>query len=156
MNRPTTAKEALIAEVLGDMASLVDQIEKLEPLMNTSRKELVQVSNHRVRQVSGFEVRMADLTQKAAELCLTQIGQRASGVCTKTLDSQIVAMQSAAREMFDKEFHPMVNRVLVHLEHLARLTEPDQNRWRPWLTLGAAFVTVTTLTWLVVVMIWVR
>ena len=88
MNRPTTAKEALIAEVLGDMASLVNQIEKLEPLMNTSRKELVQVSNH--------------------------------------------------------------------LGHLARLAEPDQNRSLPWLTLGASFVTGTSLTWLVVVTIWVR
>ena len=156
MNRPTTAKEALIAEVLGDMASLVDQIEKLEPLMNTSRKELAQVSNHRVRQVSGFEVRMADLTQKAAELCLTQIGQRASGVCTKTLDSQIVAMQSAAREMFNKEFHPVVNRVVSQLEHLTRLAEPNQNPWMPWLTHGAAFVTGAALTWLVVVLVWVR
>ena len=156
MNQPTTAKEALIAEALGDMASLVDRIEKLEPLMNTSRKELVQVSNHLVRQVSGFEVRMADLTQKAAESCLTQIGQRASGVCAKTLDNQIVAMQSAAREMFNKEFYPVVNRVVFQLEYLARLTEPEQNRWRPWLTHGAAFMTGSALTWLVVVTIWVR
>jgi len=142
--------------VLGDLASLVGRIEKLEPLMNTSRKELVQVSNHLVRQVTGFEVRMADLTQKAVELCLKQIGQRASGVCAKTLDNQIVAMQSATREMFNKEFHSVVNRTVTQLEYLARLAQPDRNRWLPWLTHGASFVTGAALTWLAVVMIWVQ
>lgn len=65
-------------------------------------------------------------------------------------------MRSAAREMFNKEFHPVVNRTLTQLEYLARLAQPDQNRWLPWLKHGAACLTGSALTWLAVVMIWVR
>ncbi len=33
MNRMSTAKEALIAEALGDMAGLIDRLEKLAPVL---------------------------------------------------------------------------------------------------------------------------
>lgn len=136
---------------------MLDPKEPLVALQSTDRpSSQVQVSNHLVRQVTGFEVRMADLTKKAAESCFTQIGQRASGVCPKTLDNQMVAMQSAAREMFNKEFHPLVNRAVTRLEYLTRLAEPVQNPWMPWVTHGAVFVTGAALTWQVVVMIWMR
>jgi hypothetical protein len=52
MNRPTTAKEALIAEALGDMAGLIDRLEKLAPLMSTAHHELVQSSHALVSEVS--------------------------------------------------------------------------------------------------------
>jgi hypothetical protein len=42
------------------------------------------------------------------------------------------------------------------MRYLARLAQPDQNRWLPWLTHSASFVTGAALTWLAVVLIWVR
>lgn len=58
MNRPTTAKEALIAEALGDMAALIERIEKLGPVMDISHRKLVQIRKDLVREVSMFETRM--------------------------------------------------------------------------------------------------
>ena len=156
MNRPTTVKEALIAEALGDMAGLIDRLEKLAPVMSTAHQALVQSSHALVSEVSMFEFRMSDISRNAVELCVKQIEQKASGACAKSLNSQILAMQSAAREMFNKEFHPVVNRTVTQLEYLARLAQPGQNRWWPWLTHSAAFVTGAALTWLVVVLVWVR
>ncbi|MCW5234608.1 hypothetical protein [Verminephrobacter eiseniae] len=156
MNGMSNAKEALIAEVLGDMASLIERIEKLGPDMEVSRRELLKASNHLAFQMSGFEGRIAKLSENAVDLCVSQINQKASGVCANTQNTQIAAMQSAAREMFNKEFLPVVNRVVSQLEQLARLFQPDRNPWLPWLTHGGAFVTGAALTWLVVVMIWVR
>lgn len=47
---------------------------------------------------------MSTLTQKALDVASTHIVRRANEVTAKTLDTQILAMQSAAREMFYKEF----------------------------------------------------
>ena len=156
MNRPTTAKEALIAEALSDMAGLIERIEKLGPVMDISHRQLVQISKDLIREVSMFETRMTDFSFKAVDVAAKQIDERTNDAATKILNTQIAAMQSAAREMFNKEFHPVVNRVVSQLEHLTRLAEPNQNPWMPWLTHGAAFVTGAALTWLVVVLVWVR
>lgn len=65
-------------------------------------------------------------------------------------------MQEAAQELFRKELLPLVNRLMAPLEHLTRLARPRPTPWMPWLTHCAAFLTGAALTWLVVVMIWVR
>lgn len=156
MNRPSTAKEALIAEALGEVAKLIDRVEAVAPVMNSSRQALVQVSETLVHQACAFDNRMSALTQKTVDVASTHIVRRANEVTAKTLDTQILAMQSAAREMFNKEFHPVVNQVLAQLAHLARLAQPRKYPWVPWLTHGAAFVSGAALTWLVVVAIWVR
>ncbi|WP_157538816.1 hypothetical protein [Hydrogenophaga flava] len=77
-------------------------------------------------------------------------------VTQRAKETQIQVMQETAQELFKKEFHPLVNQVIARLEHLARLAQPRPNPWMPRLTHGAAFVTGAALTWLVVVMIWVR
>lgn len=103
-----------------------------------------------------FENRMSDISRRSVDLCINQISERASGVCARTLDNQIVAMRSAAREMFNQKFDPKVHRVVPQLQHLEKLLHPDQSPWLPWLALGTAFVTGAALTWVVVVMIWFR
>lgn len=69
MNRPT-AKEALIAEALGDMTGLIDRLEALAPVMSTAHQKLVQSSHALVSEVSMFEFRMSNISQKAVALCV--------------------------------------------------------------------------------------
>lgn len=147
MNRMSTAKEALFAEALGDMTSLIDRLEKLAPVLSAAEKELAQTGNSLVSEVSMFEFRMNGVSDRAAESCLKQIAHRATGVCVETLDQQILAMQSAARELFSKNFDPKVSQVVFQLERLAQLAQPRPDPWMPWLTHGFAFATGIVLTW---------
>lgn len=124
MNRMSTAKEALFAEALGDMASLIDRLETLAPVLSAAEKELAQTGNSLVSGVSMFEFRMNIVSQKAVESCLKQMAHRATDVCVKTLDQRILAMQSAARELFSKHFDQKVSQVVFQLERLAQ-PRPD-------------------------------
>jgi hypothetical protein len=60
------------------------------------------------------------------------------------LENQPQAIQSAVCEIFNKELRREVNQVVTQLERTARLVEPGQNPWMPWLTHGAAFLTDQT------------
>jgi hypothetical protein len=53
-----------------------------------------------------FETRMTDFSFKAVDVAAKQIDQRTNDAATKILNTQIAAMQSAAREMFNKESTP--------------------------------------------------
>jgi len=118
MNRPSTAREALIAEILGDVAALVERVEALAPAMDASRQALVQVGEELVNQVATFDNRTEMLTNHAVVVASNRILRRANEVTAKTLDTQILAMQAAAREMFNKEVDPVVHRVAVQLQQL--------------------------------------
>ena len=84
MNRPSTAKEALIAEALGDMATLLERIEKLGPVMDISHRQLVQISKDLIREVSMFETRMTDFRFKTIDVAARQIDQRTDEAATRT------------------------------------------------------------------------
>jgi hypothetical protein len=156
MNRPSTAREALIAETLGEVAALVERVEALAPTMDASRQALVQVSEELANQVATFENRMGVLTNNAVVVASNHILRRANEVTARTLDSQILAMQAAAREMFNKEFNPVVLRVVARLNHLAQLAQREENLCVRWFTHACAFVTGASLTCLVLLKLWLR
>lgn len=56
-------------------------------------------------------------------------------------------MQSAARELFSKHFHPKVSQVAFQQARLAQLALPCPAPWMPWLTHGFAFATGIVLPW---------
>jgi hypothetical protein len=156
MNHPSTAREALIAETLGEVAALVERVEALAPAMDASRLALLQVSEELVNQVATFENRMEMLTNNAVVVASNHILRRANEVTARTLDSQILAMQAAAREMFNKEFDPAVLRVVARLNHLAQLAQREENLWVRWFTHACAFVPGASLTCLVLLKLWQR
>lgn len=61
MNRPTTAKEALIAEALGDMAALIERLETLAPELQASRQALVLSHKELVNEVAIFKAQMTEV-----------------------------------------------------------------------------------------------
>jgi hypothetical protein len=156
MNHPSTAREALIAETLGEVAALVERVEALAPAMDASRLALLQVSEELVNQVATFENRMEMLTNNAVVVASNHILRRANEVTARTLDSQILAMQAAAREMFNKEFDPAVLRVVARLNHLAQLAQREEKLWVRWFTHACAFATGASLACLVLLKLWLR
>jgi hypothetical protein len=151
VSQPTTTREALIAEALGDMLRLVDRIEALAPTMDDARQSLVDASADLARQAETFERRMHALTEGAKAETVRHIVRRTEAMTRESLDTQTRAMAEAAQKLFASEIHPALQRLALPLQRLA--TQLDRP-WRPWLTHAATAVASSALTTALVLAFW--
>lgn len=143
MNRPTTAREALIAEALGDVAQLVDRVEALAPAMDETRQALDQASAGLARQAETFERKMSALAENAQTQAVRHIARRTDALTRESMDTQSQAMADAARALFATEIHPALQHLALPLRQMvARLDRP----WLTWLSHAATAVVASLLT----------
>lgn len=119
MNRPSTAKEALLAEALGEMASLIGRVETLAPELEASRQALVRSHEELVNEVAIFKTQMTQVIGFAKVQTAKHIGQSADDATKKLIAIQTESMQSAGRELFRAEIHPVLRQVAQQLQELA-------------------------------------
>ncbi len=103
MNRPSTAREALIVEAIGEVAALIDRVEALAPALDASRLALVQASADVAGQVVAFEKRMVAITENAKAQAIRHIARRTDELARSSLDAQTRAMEEAVRVVFRAE-----------------------------------------------------
>ena len=143
MNRPTTAREALIAEALGDVAHLVDRVEALALAMDEACRALDQASAGLARQSEVFERRMSALAENAQTQAVRHIARRTDALTRESMDTQSRAMADAARALFAAEIHPALQHLALPLRQMvARLDRP----WLTWLSHAATAVVASLLT----------
>ncbi len=119
MNRPSTAKKALLAEALGEMASLIERVETLTPELEASRRALVRSHEELVNEVAIFKTQMTQVIGFAKVQTAKHIGQSADDATKKLIAIQTESMQSAGRELFRAEIHPVLRQVAQQLQELA-------------------------------------
>ena len=129
MNHPSTAREALIVEAIGEVAALIDRVEALAPALDASRLALVHASGELAGQVVAFENRMAAITENAKVQAVKHIARRTDEMARSSLDAQTRAMEEAARALFRTEVSPALQRLVMPLQHLADLAHRGA---RPW------------------------
>jgi hypothetical protein len=134
VNAPSTAREALLAELIGDVAKLIKRMETLAPAMDGSRQALMRTSTQQSGQVVAFESRMAAITENAKMQAVTHIARRTDELALRLREEQIRMMDKAARELFATQLGPVLQRLVEPLQQLVdRLDHP----WRSWLTHAA-------------------
>jgi hypothetical protein len=136
MNQPTTAKEALLAEALGEMASLIERVEAVVPHVDESRKALILTGEVLSRKIANIEPEMKEFTGRAKQVTAKFIDSYLAEVTTKARETQTKAMQEAGHELFRKEFDPLVHRVVAHLQQLA---QKQSTTWSALVTHAVAF-----------------
>ncbi len=143
MNRPTTAREALIAEALGDVAQLVDRVEALAPAMDEARRALDHASAGLARQAETFERKMSALAENAQTQAVRHIARRTDALTRESMDTQSRAMAEAARALFAAEVFPALQHLALPLRQMvARLDRP----WLTWLSHAATAVVASIVT----------
>ena len=145
MNQPTTAREALIAEALGDIAHLLDRVESLTSATDSRRLALEQASAQLDARLGTFGAGMSFLTHQAKTKAVEHILQRTGEVARQTVEAQTRAMEEAARLAFAAQVEPMLARINASFRRIAhRVDRP----WDLWLTHAATAAVSAVFTWL--------
>ena len=144
MNGPSTAREALIVEAIGEVAALLDRVEAVVPSMDAARQALVLARMELAGQVVAFESRMNAITENAKVQAVKHIARRTDEVARESVDVQTRAMEEAAQALFRAEVGPALQRIVAPLQHLAtRGARP----WACWLTHAATAASASAVTW---------
>ena len=153
MSPPGTAREALIAEAIGDVALLLDRAEALQPAMLESTQALVEAQTRLARQLADFETHVAALTEKAKVLAVKHILVRTDEAARRSVDAQTRAMADAAQTLFKTQIDPALQRLAMPLQRLVqRVARP----WEHWLTHAATAAVASATTWALAAWLWAR
>ena len=153
MNRPGTAREALIAEAIGDLAHLLDRAEALQPAMLESCQALVGAHVQLADQLAAFEAHVAALTEKAKVQAVKHILARTDEAARRSVDTQTRAMAEAAQTLFKTEIGPALQRLAMPLQHLVQRVDRP---WEQWLTHAATAAVASACTWILAAWLWAR
>lgn len=153
MTSPTTAREALIVEALGEAAKLIRQVEALAPVMEESRQALADAHSGLADQLAAFEVQVTALTEKAKVLAVKHILARTDEAARRSIELQRRAMADAARVALGGELGAALQRLQ---SALSPPIERRDRRWERWLTHAAAAATASAVTWTLAVLLWAR
>jgi hypothetical protein len=147
MSEPTTAREALIVEALGEVALLLDRIESLTSLMEVGRLELANASAHLDSRLKAFESGTVSVAQQVQVKAIEHIIRRTGKAASESIELQARAMNAAARLAFSAEVDSNLARLTHSLQQaLHRVDRP----WDLWLTHAATAAVSAAVTWWIV------
>ncbi len=153
MKPASTAREALIVEVIGDVARLLDRVEALIPALDASRQASADAGAQFAAGLEALEDRMATVTETARTQVVQHIVRRTEEAARRAQEVQSRVIAEAAREVFRGE-------VERSLQQLATAVQAASYRrrlaWEAWLTHAATAVMASAATWVLMAWSWGR
>ena len=146
MNGPSTAREALLAETLGELAQLLDRAEGIQAAMTESRRGLSDAHEKLTQQLAQVTVTIEHAKLQAVKHILVRT-EEAGG---RSMDARIRAIREAAQAIFRSEIEAATQRLATSLGHMMQRME-----WHSRLLEFVATAAVSSaLTWLIAA--WLR
>ena len=103
MNSPRTAREALIAEMLGDLDLLLARVEALPVLVATAEERLTSTVTALDNAGDKYRMAITAFTEQAKMELAEYLDRKTIEVSLKTVEEQRAAIQEAARVAFCSE-----------------------------------------------------
>ena len=145
MSGPSTAREALIVEAIGEAATLIRQAEALAPVLGETCQALQQANRQLNDTLAGFEGRLTAITDNAKTRTVQYIAVRIDEAARRSIEQQRQAMADAARSAFDAEFGPTLQQLQ---SALLPLVQRQRRHWEDWLIPLAVAAAASTTTWI--------
>jgi hypothetical protein len=120
MNGPRTTREALVAEILGDVDMLLARAEQVTKDIQSAEKQVAVTTATLNEAGDRYRLAITAFTDQARTE-LTEFLQRKAGeVASKTVDEQRSAIQEAARHAFKSEASDKATALGIALGQAAR------------------------------------
>jgi hypothetical protein len=103
MNSPRTAREALIAEMLGDLDLLLTRVEALPALVASTEERLTSTVTALDNAGDKYRMAITAFTEQAKTELAEYLNRKTIEVSSKTVEEQRAAIQEAARVAFRSE-----------------------------------------------------
>ena len=153
MSSPSSTREALVAELMGDMGQLLDRVEQVIQAQEAARQSVVQANTDLARQAGDLEARTVTFTEQAKIYLAHHVARRTDEVTRASLHAQTQAMADAARELFKTQVEPALHRLACVLqEQTLRQGHP----WQRWWTHAATAAVASAATWITAWAVWLR
>ena len=151
MSAPSSAREALIVEAIGDVAKLLQRVEALGPKLDQRTQALQRASETLHDDLTAFARQMAVITESAKAQTVKHFAARVDESALRSIELQSRAMADAARVAFGAEVGATMQRLHATLQPLL---ENRNRRWETWLTHAAAVLASSVATWMAMTYAW--
>jgi hypothetical protein len=148
MADPSTLREALLADALGEAAELMRRMEQVAPRVEDAVEALALADSGLRDSLAAFEGQMAAITENAKTRTLQHLAARTDEATRRTIEQQTRAMADAARLAFGTELGGGIQRLQTVLKPLV---EQAGRGWERWLTYVVVAVASSAVTWVVTV-----
>ena len=144
MSQPTSAREALIVEALGEVALLLDRIESLTASMEVGRLALANASAELSERMKLWEVGTEKVARQVQAKAVEHIVRRTGKAASDSIELQARAMSAAARLAFSAEVDSNLARLARSLQQVLHRVD---RLWDLWLTHAATAAVSSAFTW---------
>jgi uncharacterized protein (DUF1800 family) len=148
---PSTAREALIVEAIGDVAQLLQRVDALKAALDERCESLLQASAAFENQVMAFDRQIAATTQNVKTQTVKYMAAQTADASKRSIEHQSQALADAARVAFGAELGATMQRLQMTLRPLL---EKRDRWWESWLTHATVAVASATATWALLVYVW--
>lgn len=120
MAEPRTTREALIAELLGDLDTLYARAERLPQAVADSEAKLIGTVTALNEAGDKYRLAVTAFTEQARTELTEYLQRKAGDIAAKTVEEQRAALQDAARAAFRSEASDKAAQLGVSLGEAAR------------------------------------
>lgn len=153
MSHPSSAREALLAEAIGEAVAVAGQIQALAKSLEETRAAISSAQQGLHDELAELEERAAASAEHIKVQAVRYIARHTDQVARSAADAQTGAMERAARTALESELAPRLRQVAALLGQLASL-QPGSSTI--WVACVAGAISTSVLTVLGVALLWSR
>jgi hypothetical protein len=139
VQRSSSAREALVAELIGDVAKLLERVDTIAPAIDSARHETTLAAHELAASLAPFKAQIGQFADQTKKTAAQHIVAYANEAGARMLEVQRHAMSASARTIFEEELQPTLRELAAKLERL--VVRIDRPWWESWACYAATAVT---------------